>query len=240
MFRNIRVHPRTSRWREGIERLVDTIFTLEKLTTEVELDIFVLSILDMTQAHYLSKGHYRPTDALTFHEDRHTRETVHSILFHDDNDRVFEKGLPSESRSFSASVSFGCGGVTNLVENAELIGLKGETHAKGTHQFTALMEAKRYETSKAGLRHLGEIYLCPDYMQYRLRQFPLQSLPSFSLYMQAALVHAVLHALGEDHKLPHELRQMVKKEQKLGLHLNMLARRCIFFSPYFLFSPDKK
>lgn len=239
MFRNIRVHPRTSRWREGIERLVHTVFTFEKLATDVELDIFVLSMLDMSQAHYFSKGLYRPTDALTFHEDTHTRETIYSILFQDDDDHAFEKGESSKSSTNSESISFACGDDTNLVRNNEIIGLKGEVSAEETHPFTALMDAKRYEKSKAVLRHLGEIYLCPDYMQYRLRYFPVQSLPSFSLYMQAALVHAVLHALGEDHKFPQELRQMVKKEQKLGLHLNMLARRSFFFSPYCLFAPNK-
>lgn len=233
MFRNIRVHPCSSRWSWGIKQLVETVFLLEKITPTAELDIFVLSISDMCEVHYSGKGLCRPTDALTFHEDKHTRETVHALLFNGDptGKKVAAKSITENkmSNSFFEQQN-AC-----VTRKHATDGLGIEVLLEESHQLSAWINAKRYERSRAAIRHLGEIYLCPSYMKYRLQYYPLNCLPSFPMYMQAAIVHALLHALGEDHETPQELQHMIKKEQQIGMHLTTLARRSHIFSSSFLF-----
>lgn len=233
-FSNVRVHPDSSCLCRGIKRLVDVVFRIEKISPDVELDIFILSLSDMSQAHYSRKGRCCPTDALTFHESQVTRDVVHRLLFDGKmpfladgmKENKMQEDFPSSTRGIPLTLS-----TVKDSKSSEV----PEIGREGTRQFTALMNAKKYEKSRTARRCIGEIYLCPSYMLYRLQYFPLTSLPSFAMYMQAALIHALLHALGEDHEKPQELYRMIKKEQRIGMYLDLLAKRSPHFSPYSLF-----
>lgn len=71
---------------------------------------------------------------------------------------------------------------------------------------------------------LGEIYVCLEYIMAHCTLHPSKNLPLVS-YIQAALVHAQLHALGYNHDTSDDLAIMAAREQYMGWQLRQLRRR---------------
>lgn len=219
MFKKVHVEGFSPPTRLGIQAVVCAILWLERLSTDVQLDIISLSTSSMCRVNHMSKGINAVTDVLTFHEKKETQHFVHSILFNSETVR-----LPGVDHNGPERISH--------QENSKGFPASGDDISLHvTEMFSADSKNKelwrlagRYERSREATHHLGEIYICPSYMWWRCKRFPYSTLP-FPLYMRAALVHAVLHALGYDHCNPNELRIMVKKEQKIGLQLSMISRR---------------
>lgn len=84
---------------------------------------------------------------------------------------------------------------------------------------------------RAELVDLGDIFVSLDYMQQRsLAAASSRSLPIVP-YLEAALVHATLHAFGYDHTSPDLLHNMARREQQLGRQLATIARKNPFVLP---------
>ncbi len=70
---------------------------------------------------------------------------------------------------------------------------------------------------------LGEVFLCPDYMEKRLLRYPEATMP-FPAYVACTIVHSVLHCLGYTHHHEEDYRAMVKAEKRTMAHLVHLCR----------------
>ncbi|KAG8341772.1 hypothetical protein TRVL_07402 [Trypanosoma vivax] len=77
---------------------------------------------------------------------------------------------------------------------------------------------------RLAMQDLGEIYCSVEYIWHRCNSYPSKCLP-FHDYMQAALVHAMLHALGYDHDTPERWRMMVRRERLIRERLRVWRRR---------------
>ncbi|EAN94188.1 hypothetical protein TCSYLVIO_003784 [Trypanosoma cruzi] len=73
------------------------------------------------------------------------------------------------------------------------------------------------------LLDLGEIYVSVEEMWMRCLRYPHKNLP-FHDYLQVALTHALLHALGYDHDTPERWKKMSRRE-KFMLHQLAAFRR---------------
>eukprot|EP00796_Vickermania_ingenoplastis_P007368 gene7368-5184_t len=195
-FRKVSIHDCPLALRQGVSQLVHTTLLLEGLAADVELDVFFVSMSSMRQIHYYCKGCDAPTDALTFRESNTSSSLVNALLF----SRV--PGVPSQDLFY---------------RDASL------THPTSKNE-ALWRRAQAVESSRSSVQCLGEIYLCPTYIQARRIRFPHKNLP-FPLYLHAAIVHAVLHAVGYDHETKEQLKEMVQREQQLGLRLRQLRRR---------------
>lgn len=71
---------------------------------------------------------------------------------------------------------------------------------------------------------LGEVFVSLQYMWIRCSVDRSGNLP-FQNYLHAALIHAVLHALGYDHHHEAAMRRMVQREQHLCRQLASISRR---------------
>ncbi|ORC93731.1 putative rRNA maturation factor [Trypanosoma theileri] len=80
------------------------------------------------------------------------------------------------------------------------------------------------------LMDLGEIYFSVEYIWQRCLHQPGRNLP-FHSYLQAALIHAVLHALGYDHDTADEWKRMSRREKFMMHQLNAYRRRCPGYLP---------
>ncbi|RNF07035.1 putative rRNA maturation factor [Trypanosoma rangeli] len=74
------------------------------------------------------------------------------------------------------------------------------------------------------LLDLGEIYVSVEDIWMRCLRYPQKNL-RFHDYLQVALVHALLHALGYDHDAPERWRKMSRRERSLLRQLDAFRRR---------------
>ncbi|AAZ10735.1 putative rRNA maturation factor YbeY, putative [Trypanosoma equiperdum] len=77
---------------------------------------------------------------------------------------------------------------------------------------------------RALLQELGDIYFSVEYISMRCSCRPTHCL-RFHDYLQAALTHALLHALGYDHATPEQWKRMTKRERFLRHRLSVWRRR---------------
>nr|CCC90009.1 unnamed protein product [Trypanosoma congolense IL3000] len=75
------------------------------------------------------------------------------------------------------------------------------------------------------LQELGDIYFSVGYIWARCVRRPNRCLP-FRDYLEAALSHALLHALGYDHDTPEKLSKMARREKFIKQRLSAWQRRC--------------
>lgn len=68
-------------------------------------------------------------------------------------------------------------------------------------------------TQRKEFLDLGDIFICPAYIQRKIDRFPHKNL-CLEQYYVAALVHATLHALGYDHVNKEDWDQMVLAERQ--------------------------
>ncbi|RNF19437.1 putative rRNA maturation factor [Trypanosoma conorhini] len=77
---------------------------------------------------------------------------------------------------------------------------------------------------RGALLDLGEIYVSVEEMWMRCLRYPHRNLRLHD-YLQVALVHALLHALGYDHDTPERWRKMSRRERSLLHQLAAFRRR---------------
>ncbi|KEG15307.1 putative rRNA maturation factor [Trypanosoma grayi] len=77
---------------------------------------------------------------------------------------------------------------------------------------------------RAMLLDLGDIYFSVEYVWLRCLRRPERNL-RFHDYLQAALTHAMLHALGYNHDTPESWRKMSRREKFLAQQLVTWQRR---------------
>ena len=75
------------------------------------------------------------------------------------------------------------------------------------------MESQARATQRKELLDLGDIFICPQYIQWKVQRYPSRNL-SLDEYYVAALVHATLHALGHDHDEVEDWEQMIIAERR--------------------------
>ncbi|KAK7196260.1 hypothetical protein NESM_000561700 [Novymonas esmeraldas] len=130
------------------------------------------------------------------------------------------KGVDRPTDVLTFSPASETGGLVNHLLFSDTAAAGGDGGA------TQIMAASSISPSviRSELVDLGDIFLSLDYMQARCNRFPSTTLP-LAAYVNAALVHALLHALGHDHTSPNCLQQMARREQRLGRQLAMIVRQ---------------
>ncbi|GET92397.1 hypothetical protein, conserved [Leishmania tarentolae] len=196
-FRNLTITGATPTLRRGVRHLLHLLLTLERAPYDTRLTLEFVSLSHMRQLNCKYKGWDWPTDVLTFTLTGKVHSFVNDLLFSDftDNDDGDKR------TGITPTTSPTC---------ARAVGV----------QPNALTES----IVRAELMDLGTIFVSLEYMRLRFDRYPSTTLP-LAPYLNAALVHATLHALGYDHESPAHLQQMVRREQQLGRQLAMIARQ---------------
>ncbi|CCW66464.1 unnamed protein product [Phytomonas sp. Hart1] len=196
LFPNVLIQGASPNFFRGLQRRVMAVLWLERAPCDTYLDLILVPSDQMQSINQLTRGHCKPTDALTFSEVNETNQSINNILFSCTND-VLEQN--DDSDLTSSPVLF------------------YPPSTKTDHLPTR--RALRSE-----LVDLGKIYICVEYIWRRAMRLPLKNLP-LELYLEAVLVHALLHGLGYTHETEEALWRMIRRERRIGYHLRSLQRK---------------
>ncbi|KAG5491756.1 hypothetical protein JIQ42_01664 [Leishmania sp. Namibia] len=197
IFRGLTITGAPPTLHRGVRHVMHILLTLERAPYDARLNLAFVSLAYMRQLNYKYRGSDQPTDVLTFTSMGKANGFVNDLLFSD-------------------SLEVGRG---DKVAGAAL-----STSSRRDVEATAAPTPLAQSAIRAELVDLGDIFLSLDYMRLRCHRYPSSTLP-LAPYLHAALVHAVLHALGYDHASPKLLQQMARREQQLGQQLAMIARQ---------------
>ncbi|CCW60730.1 unnamed protein product [Phytomonas sp. EM1] len=203
LFPNVLIQGATPSLLKGIRSRVMTVLWLENAPWDAHLDLILVSSQKMQSINHLTRGLCKPTDALTFSEVNETNQTINEILF--------------------SSTKRACTGNDDAQAPSPALLY---THAMKPDP----LQARR--AIRDELVDLGTIYFCVEYIWHRTMRRPQKNLP-LELYLEAALVHALLHVLGYTHETDEALWRMIRREKCLGYHLRSLQRKYPLDMPRF-------
>ncbi|KAH9577199.1 Endoribonuclease YbeY [Trypanosoma melophagium] len=194
-FHHVRIHGATPNFSAAAKKLTEAVLWMERAPAAVELSIHFVQPYQMHSLNYECRGIDKPTDVLTFPGSGSGTSEVRRM-----NDVILGNS------SFV--------GEKEVVEEKE----KG-VNSNSTEELRELQLQRR-----AMLMDLGEIYFSVEYIWQRCLHQPGKNLP-FHSYLEAALIHAVLHSLGYDHDTAEKWKKMSRREKFVMHQLNSYRRK---------------
>lgn len=224
-FRHVRITGATRSLRHAVQALTHAVLTLERAPWDVDLHIDFVSMAEMREVSWQTRGVDSPTDVLTLADSTSRARDVVSALISGRLDGGAMCGLsPHVGIARTAGVSSGAVSAFSF-DNPRAL---NRDATDVMHEATSPMAVGGACDARAERRRLaremGTVYVCVEYMWRRCRTRPTRNL-NFQDYLPAALVHAQLHALGYDHESPAALAQMIQREQYIGRQLAKWQQR---------------